>query len=197
MARIGEIVETSTVRLIAESDRLHDLPPLGAIVRISAGDGGAVYGVVSFGVTGGLDPSRPAVRRGSDAVRDDEIYRRHPELNQILRTMFEIVPIAFTEDGRTVPGLPPVPPRLHYSVEPVDPTELRRLTDQARYLSLLARHQGDVPGDALLAAHVRYVYRARGGDSDWLDRIAQDVARLLNADYDRLVEILEAIDPDV
>ena len=196
MGRIGEIVETSTVRLVAESDRLHDLPELGAIVRVSAADGGAVYGVVSFGETGGVDATRPAVRRGSETVRDDEIYRRHPELNQILRTMFEIVPVAFTDEGRTVAGLPPVPPPLHYSVEPVDANGLRRLTDQPRYLSLLARYQGDVPGDALLAAHVRYVYRARGDDRDWLDRVAQDVARLLNADYDRLVEILEAIDPD-
>jgi hypothetical protein len=47
----------------------------------------------------------------------------------------------------------------------------------------------------LLAAHIRAVTVARGNDEDWRIAAGRQVARLLKRDYDRLLTVLEAIDP--
>ncbi len=92
--------------------------------------------------------------------------------------------------------LPPLPPALHYTVETVDEGELRALTDDPRYLALLVTHSGAVPAEQLIPAHVRAVYAARGFDLPWLERAAREISRLFKSDYDRLLPILEAIDPE-
>lgn len=193
--RLGEVIETSTVRLWVESDRLHDLPPLGSLVQVANSAGDTIFAVVSFGQTAGIDATRRAIRRGSDEVRDEEVYRRHPELTQILRTTFEALPIAYRRDEVIRPMLPPLPPPLHYSVEAVAGAELRRVTDQPRYLALLLAAEAAVPVDQLVAAHLRQVYEARGEDRAWLEQAAREVARLLKHDYDRVLPILETVDP--
>lgn len=194
--RLGEVIETSTVRLWVESDRLHVLPPLGSVVRVANGAGDTIYAVVSFGQTAGIDETRRAIRRGSDQVRDDEVYRRHPELTQILRTTFEALPVAYRRGGVIRRMLPPLPPPLHYSVEAVEGDDLRDLTDDPRYLSLLVAADAAVPTDHLVAAHLRQVYEARGDDRPWLEMAAREIARLLKNDYDRVLPLLEAVDPD-
>ncbi|HET7035411.1 MAG TPA: hypothetical protein VFI42_07000 [Thermomicrobiaceae bacterium] len=193
--RLGEIIETSTVRIWVESDRLHELPPLGAVVTAAGGSGDLVFAVVSFGVTAGVDATRRAVRRGSDEVRDEEIYRRHPELKQILRTTFEAAPVAFKRDGRIVRIVPPLPPPLHYSVELASGADLCALTDDPQYLSQLTGYRGEVPVEQLIVAHLRAVYAQRTEDVDWLERAAREVARIYKQDYERLLPILEAIEP--
>lgn len=193
--RLGEIIETSTVRFWVESDRLHELPPLGAVVAVAGRGGDHIFAVVSFGVTAGVDATRRAVRRGSDEVRDEEVYRRHPELEQILRTTFEAVPVAFKHDGHIFRIVPPLPPPLHYSVELPTGAELRDLTDDPHYLAQLNGYHGDVPVEQLIVAHLRAVYAQRGEDVDWLERAAREVARIYKQDYERLLPILEAIEP--
>ena len=44
-------------------------------------------------------------------------------------------------------------------------------------------------------AHLRAVYAQRGEDVDWLERAAREVARIYKQDYERLLPILEAIEP--
>ena len=193
--RLGEVIETSTVRFWVESDRLNELPPLGSVVRVTLPSGDVVLAVVAFGQTTGIDETRRAIRRGSDAVRDDEVYRQHPELAQILRTTFEALPVAYRHGGLIRRMLPPLPPPLHYSVEAAELGELTELTDDPRYLTLLTSAQAEVPSEQLVAAHVREAYAARGQDAVWLDGVAREIARIFKGDYDRLVPILEAIEP--
>jgi hypothetical protein len=194
--RIGEIIETSTVGFWAESSALHDLPPLGALVSVGVPDIGVLYGVVAFGQTAGIDEGRKAVRRGTDDVFDGAIYDRHPELTRILRTTFRVVTIGYTgPDGRPRHHLPPAPPPLHYSVSRCDRTMVVRFTDDPRYFSILSASEGEVAPEQLLAAHIRAVYADRGHDQGWLEGAGRQVARLLKRDYDRLLTVLEAIDP--
>ena len=68
--RHGEVIETSTVGFLAESDRLHHLPQLGELVQARIDDDLTAYAVVSFGETSGIDPGRRAVRRGSPDSAD-------------------------------------------------------------------------------------------------------------------------------
>lgn len=194
--RIGEIIETSTVGFWAESGALHELPPLGALVAVVVPDVGTLYGVVAFGQTAGIDEGRKAVRRGTDDVFDGAIYDQHPELTRILRTTFRVVTVGYAgADGRPRHHLPTAPPPLHYSVLRCDRAATMRFTDEPRYFAILAASEGEVAPEQLLAAHIRAVYTARGHDQAWLEGAGRQVARLLKRDYDRLLTVLEAIDP--
>lgn len=194
--RIGEVIETSTVGFWAESATLHDLPPLGALVQVAVPGGDTLYGVVAFGQTAGVDAGRRAVRRGSETVFDGAIYEQHPELNRILRTTFRAVTVGYVgADARPRHHLPPCPPPLHYSVSRCDRATVARFTDEPRYFAILAASEGEVAPEQLLAAHIRAVYADRGHDQAWLEGAGRQVARLLKRDYDRLLTVLEAIDP--
>jgi hypothetical protein len=195
--RIGEIIETSTVGFVAECDELHRLPPLGSLVRVRGAHDEKLYAVVTYGETGSIDPGRRVVRRGSAELRDQAIYQQNPELRHVLRSIFTAAAIAYRREGRLWHLLPPLPPPLHYSVERVPITEVREVTDQTRYFAILAQYRGEVAADQLLAAHARHLYEMRGGDRDWLERAARELARIFKHEYDRLVPLLEALDPDV
>ena len=194
--RIGEIIETSTVGFWAESSALHDLPALGSLVTVGVPEIGTLYGVVAFGQTAGIDEGRKAVRRGTDEVFDGAIYDRHPELTRILRTTFRVVTVGYAgADGRPRHHLPPTPPPLHYSVSRSDRATVERFTDDPRYFAILAASEGEVAPEQLLAAHIRAVHADRGNDQAWLENAGRQVARLLKRDYDKLLTVLEAIDP--
>lgn len=195
--RIGEVIETSTAGFWAESIALHELPPLGALVTVTLPEGSTLYGVVAFGQTAGIDAGRRAVRRGTDEVFDGAIYERHPELTRILRTTFRAVTVGYVgTDGHPRHHLPPTPPPLHYSVARCDPHEVRAFTERPGYFSILAAADAEITAEQLLAAHIRCVYDDRGRDLAWLTGAGQQVARLLKRDYDRLLTVLEAIDPE-
>lgn len=198
MTRIGEIIETSTVGFWAESVELHDLPPLGTLVAVSLPEGGTLIGVVAFGQTTGIDEGRRAVRRGDAETYDGAIYDRHPELMRILRTTFRVVTVGYiARNGTPRHHLPPTPPPLHYSVSRCDQNLTCDFTDTPRYFTILEASEGEVPSEQLLAAHIRAVTADRGDDEDWRAAAGRQVARLLKRDYDRLLTVLEAIDPGV
>jgi hypothetical protein len=192
--RIGEIVETSTVRFVVECDELDRLPELGSFVRVAGSDIDAVYGIVAFAETGTVDPGRRVVRRGSPTLQDRALYEANPELRLVLRSLFVAVAVAFERSDELVFLVPPYPPPLHYSVERADEATVLRLTARPLYLPLLERFEGPVPTEQLLAAHLRYVYRVRGNDRDWLETTARELARLLKRDYDRLTGVLTALE---
>ncbi|MBI5878984.1 MAG: hypothetical protein HZB53_15140 [Chloroflexi bacterium] len=196
MTRIGEIIETSSTAVVAESVELNQAPALGSLCEMQSRDGRTLYAVVSFGRTAGFDPGRRAVRRGSDTVADAELYRQSPELNRILRTEFSAALAGWQEPGgRIWQRLPPQPPPLHYSVHACPPETVARFSESLGYLRLLLNSMGDLSPDQLIAANVRAVYAARGDDGDWLARAGREVASLLKNDYDRLMTVLQAIEP--
>ncbi len=193
--RIGEVIETSTVRVWAECDHLNELPRLGSVVEVSTTNGDLILGIVSYCETSGIDSTRRAVRRGSDELRDEEIYRRHPELTRVLRSTFEAVPVAVMHGERVRCVVPPVPPPLHYSVETATGVTLRRLTDRFDYFPMLSRHTGEVAAEQVMVAHVRETYEQRGHDDAWLERAASEIGRIYAQQYDLLLPVLQAIDP--
>jgi hypothetical protein len=193
--RIGEIIETTSTGLVAECETLNKPPALGSLARVAVGDGRDVYAVVAFGRTGGLDPSRRAVKRGSAEFSDATIYERHPELSRILRTEFGVVIVGWSEGGRIWQRLPSQPPPLHFSLYACDQATAVQFSDQLGYLRLLLAYGGEMPADQLLAANIRELYRARGNDLPWLERAGKEAASLLKNDYERLMNVLLAIEP--
>ncbi len=165
------------------------------MVEIATVDNGSIISIVSFCETAGIDSTRRAVRRGSDEIRDDEVYRRHPELTRVLRSTFESVPVAYEYDGKLRCVVPPVPPPLHYSVESATSQTIMALTNRLEYLTLLARHTGEVTAEQMIIAHVREAFQARGHDHKWLEAAAAEIGRIYSRQYDLLLPILQAIDP--
>ena len=193
--RIGEIVESASTRFVAESFELNQPPPLGSLVRVRIGEGRDLYGVVCYGETGALDPGRRAVRRSSDDVYDEQIYRESPQLEHTLHTEFESLSVGVVEGGVVSQYLPSQPPHLHFSVHACRREETMLFTENLYYLRLLAGASGRVPAEQLLAANVRQVYEERGKDEEWLKRAAREIANLLKQDHDRLMTVLYAIEP--
>lgn len=200
--RIGEIVETTSTAFVAESFELNSPPPLGSVVTVHlpAGSAGkateaAIYAVVTYGQTAGLDPSRRAIRRSTDTVFDEAVYDHNPELDHVLRTEFGAALVGFFSDGQVRQHLPSQPPPLHFSVQSVSQEDLRRFTDSLDYFRLLLTVAGPVLPTQVLAANVREVYRQRGQDRIWLDAAAREIATLLKDDHQALLTVLYAIDP--
>jgi len=193
--RIGEIVETGSAGFVAESFALNRPPALGSLVKVEVDEDDRIYGVVSYGTTTGLDPGRRAVRRSTEGVYDAAIYREHPQLAQVLRTEFTVALVGWSSHDTIWQHLPPQPPPLHYSVHDCGAQEVRAFSDRLRYLRLLLSVTGQLPPEQLLAAHLRQVYEVRGRDRSWLERAAQEVAGLLKQDIERLLVVLQGIDP--
>lgn len=196
-SRLGEVIETSTTGFLAESDQLHHLPELGALVCVGGLDYTRSYfGVVSFGATGGLDASRKAVRRGSDSLADSAIYDRHPELELVLRTVFSVAVIGFQEGGSYRHVIPALPVPLHYSVRGCNRETVATFCANPRYLSSLLNVHGEILPEQLVAAHLRWVDTQLNDEHIWLADATRRLARLMKRDYDRLATILEAVAPD-
>lgn len=195
--RLGEVIETSTLGYWAESDRLHELPPLGSIVQAKSDSDLTVFGIVAFGQTSSIDPGRRAVRRGTPDVADEAIYHRHPELDHVLRTTFYVSAAGYAQSGRIRPSLPPSPVPLHYSVRQANVETVRAFCARPAYLSLMIDRPGEVPPDQVIAAHLRWVDDQLDDDHAWLRSAARFLARTLRRDYARLVTILEAVDPEL
>lgn len=193
--RIGEIIESTSTRFVAESFELNQPPALGSLIKVHLREGSELYGVVCYGQTGSLDPGRRAVRRSSDEVYDEEIYRESPQLEHTLRTEFESLSVGVVEGGVARQCLPPQPPALHFSVHDCTRHETVSFTENLYYFRLLLAAAGRVPADQLLAANVWQVHKERGEDKDWLTKAAREIANLLKHDYDRLMTVLYALEP--
>ena len=192
--RIGEIVETGTTFFVAESFALHRPPALGQLVYVETDAAPRIYGVVCYGSTASPAPGRRAIRRSTEGVYDDAIYREHPQLQHTLRTEFIARLVGYEKEVWIHRYLPPQPPPLHYSILKCATAQVRAFTEQLTYLRLLLEAT-EVPPEQLLAAHIRQVYQARNNDDDWLSFAARQVAGLLKTDYDRLMTVLYGISP--
>ena len=193
---IGEIIETTSAYLVAESFELNRPPALGSLVRVDGAEDGPVYAIVTHGQTVPLESGRKPVRRSNEGVRDGRVYSEHPELVHLLRTEFTAALVGAAPGGRIVQGLPAFPPPLHYAVSECDQTDVRAFSEKLYYLRLLLAAQGEVPSEQVIAANLRLTYEARGRDAGWLERAAREVAGLLNQETDRLMMVLLAVDPE-
>jgi hypothetical protein len=186
----GEVVESSTTELLAQSTRLDDAPPFGAFVEVTTDDPLTVYGVVAHIQTAGIDPGSRAIMRGHDDVRDERIYQENPDLPLVLRTTFRALVVGFADGAVRYQFLPPRPPRLHYSVFTCPPATVRSLTSAGLdYLQVLLSAT-DVPVDELLAANLRYTAACYRDPAEFLHYAGRELAQLLRADYPRLTAIL-------
>ncbi|MFN3679466.1 MAG: hypothetical protein ACK4WO_07310, partial [Thermosynechococcus sp.] len=88
--------------------------------------------------------------------------------------------------------LPPRPPQMHQQVYSCPAEDVIAFSSTFTFLrTLLTLRYG--PGDALVAATLRFLYQLRQRDRQWLVQAAQYLNRLLKEDYDRLRGIIEQL----
>jgi len=195
-SRIGEVIEASTTEFVAQTYVLHAAPPFGSFVRASDGEVD-ILAVVANARTGSVDPGRRPVARGQDEEDEADVYRRNPELQEILRTEFTAVVVGFrAPDGAFRQRLPRRPPRLHAFVHACRPTEVAGFTERLDFLPTLLGGAGKAPADELVAACVRESAAVRGDGPAFLVRAGKELAVLLAMDLNRLSAVLRrVIDP--
>ena len=191
--RIGEVIEASTTEFTAQCYVLHDAPAFGSFVRASDGEAD-VFAVVANAWTGSVDPGRRPVARGQDEEDEEDVYRRNPELQEILRTEFTAVVVGFRDAGGAYhQRLPRRPARLHAFVHACSSDEVADFTERLDFLPTLLGSAGRAPGDELVAACVREASVARGHDRAFLVRSGKELAVLLAMDLNRLSAILRRL----
>ncbi len=189
--RIGEVVEASTSQFVAESYELHSPPPLGSLIKTSAGEVD-IYGVVFNASTESTDPGRRPVARGRDEATEDDIYRQNPQLSRLFRTTFDAVVIGHGQGNDIRHYLPPVPPRVHSFVHSCEVEEIRRFTASLYFLSTLLNIR-DGSGDEIVAACLREASRAHDDPRAFLVGAGKELALLLSGQFNRLNTILRRI----
>ena len=190
---LGEVIDTETTALTAESFQLNHPPALGSLVKSTADDGTTIYGIVCHVSTGGIDPSRRPIRRSTEKVSDSDVYREHPELGHTLRTEFRALLVGW-QDDRLHQTIPPRPPALHYMVDQCSDEDVIAFTERIDYLRLLSGEMGAVPVEQLMIANLRFCYERRSQDGDWLRGAARELVRLMKDDYESLMTVLHAIE---
>ena len=191
-ARLGEVIEASSIEFVAESYELHESPAFGSLVRVGS-SGQAIYGLVYSSTTASLDPGRRPIARGRDLEREDEIYRNHPQLVRLLRTEFRALVVGYSEAGGIRQRIAPQPARLHSFVWRCTDQEVARFSRSLDYLSLVIGAPVAAPIDELLAASIRCASQARAGDDDFRVAAGKHLATLLTGQFQRLSGILRRI----
>lgn len=194
-ARVGEVVDAGTTSFTAQAYTLHEAPPFGGFVRASNGEHD-VIAVVADAHTGSVDPGRRPIARGRDEADEEDIYRRNPELRELLRTEFQAIVVGFRESRsgyrRWLPGRPP---RLHAFVHECSAAEIVAFTERLDFLPTLLGEGSRGPVDELVAACLREAAAARGDDRayDFLVAAGKQLAVLLAGEPNRLGAILRRL----
>lgn len=189
--RFGEVIEATTATFIAQCHKLGEPPDLGALVTSNDGTT-QIYGVVHNASTGSIDPGRRFLALGQEEETEEGIFRSHPELDQLLRTDFQVIVVGHSSDGLVHQHLPPRPTRIHSFVYPTTQQQTREFTAQLGFLSILAN--SPIPSrDETLAACLRLVSFAQDDPGTFLVQACKKLAVLLAQDYYRLNTLLRMV----
>lgn len=190
---VGEVVESATDRLLAQSYTVNQAPALGSLVRVPAGfaPGACVYGVVDGIETASVDTSRKPVARGQHATSVEQIYAEHPQLTQLFRTLFNIRVVGHQTGEAMLHFLPPTPPEVHQLVFLCTQEELAAFTERLGFLpTLLGGREGGL-ADETAAAFLRAAAIAHGQAGEaFLVRAGKELVSLLRGDGSRLITLL-------
>lgn len=191
--RIGEVIEASTAEFQAQCDELHNPPPLGSVVVVREGDV-ETFALVSHVETTSIDPGRRAVSQGAGLASEEELYKRHPELNALLRTLFFAIVVAHRQDDRFYPYVPPRPPRIHAFVHTASPEETKGLAESPGVLPALVGANAEA-GDDFIAAGIRALATSSPDPEAFLADAGRRLVHLMRGESQRLQTLLPKIRP--
>ena len=184
---VGEIVETSTVELVAETRHLNEAPPFGQFVRVESDI--PSIGLVFNTITHSVDPSRRPTAYGRSEA---QLRSEQPQIFELLRTHFHILVIGYLDRAEPMLLLPPQPAHIHSFVYICNEKIIAQCTDGDEFLRGILRAT-KTPTEDLLVASVRYALAAREYDPDYIIQTSKRISRLLRDDYDRLSSVIERL----
>ena len=187
--RIAEIIEAGTAEFTAECYELYGLPPLGSLVKTSAG-GIDVYGILYSASTSSIDPGRRPIARGRDEPDEEAVYRSNPQLGKLLRSEFSSLIVGFRENGSIKQRLPPAPARIHSFVFLCSDEEVRAFSRSFDFLTVLLNARVQAPVDEVTAAALRLFSKASAEPGRFLVLAGKEISVVLGSDYGRLRAIL-------
>ena len=190
LLKLGEVVESSTEKFVAECDKLHCPPSFGSLVRTREGNID-IYAVVSGASTASIEAGRRSIARGRGDVNEEDIYLSNPQLEKLMRTEFTALVVGHGDSGKVSQYMPPRPARIHSFVYPCEPDEVAMFNQSLAYLSMLV----DVPerSNELIAATLRNAAAAYSEPMAFLVRAGKELALMIAGDTNRLNIILKKV----
>ena len=192
ITKIGEVIEASTTEFVAQSYELHQPPPFGSLVKTTIGNQD-IFAIVYFAATLPIEPGRKPIARGRDEASEEDIYRQHPQLAQLLYTEFRSLIVGYTQENTLYPFLPPLPARIHSFVYLCEQSEMRRFGQTLDFLSLLVK--APLSSDELVAACLRSLASHQEDSRSYLISGGKELSRLLAGEPQRLNGILRRMRP--
>lgn len=189
---VGRIIRSSTTRFAVGCQVLRpDVPVFGCLVKVQTLGDDEVFGLI-HDVRMEDDPYvRQVAALGNISPEIIEDQRR----NRQVPIEVGILVVGYRHAGRMYHRLPPQPPMSLDVIHTCTGDELEAFTEGFGYFRLILEN-GDLPGDELLAANLRYAAEARGeGGGDFLLSAGRELARILSMDLPRLDAILRRIQP--
>lgn len=185
---IGEIIEVSTTRFLAQSDSVDTLPRFGSFVKAES-QGMDIFALVYNIYETSIVPSRRPVAFG---LGQEELRSQYPYLSEFLKVEFNAAIIGFADAGYIRAYLPPFPPRIHSFVYPCSREEVLGLTEDLEFIRSINALPG-LPVEELAAASIRLAHAERGDDTAFLVRAGQEIAQLLKDEYEKARSIIRRI----
>lgn len=194
---IGEVIESSSTHLVAQSRRDDEeiephVPPFGGFVKVVTQDY-TIFCVICNVIENSIEPNRRATAYN---LTRQELYENQPQIFELLKTEFEscIIGYQLKTNGQIYHHLPPKPPRIHDFVYECSQEEIKELTSKLDFLRSLLNVTIVTP-DELIAACVRHAYHTAHRNEVFLIKAGKEVSRIIPEDYDRLKSIMRRIFP--
>ncbi|MEP6756398.1 MAG: hypothetical protein ABJA67_12915 [Chthonomonadales bacterium] len=201
---VGEIILTSSRKMLCESVLLDKPPPFGSFVVV--GDKQAynnsdpfesatltrdlIFGVVYHASTSSSETGRRPTAYGLEA---DQLRRTQPQISELLSTEFQVLIVGKVVSGTVLHRLPEKPPRLHDRVRNPEPNELLAITKDRGYIEPLLGFVECEDPDELMASAIRIAAASTESSGEYLSSCARDLVTLLHDDYDRLRRIIRKL----
>ena len=190
--KLGEVIQATTQEFVAQGYELHQPPPFASLVRTREGQID-IFGVVYQAGTGSIEPGRRPLARGKDQAEEEDIFRSHPELAQLLRTEFRAWVVGHRAESYS-PALPPRPPHIHSFVYACSPEEMGSLGSCLDFLTPLVA--APFPSrDELVSRLLLSLAQHQEDPQGYLVRAGKELTLLLRRDGARLRGLLRGLRP--
>jgi hypothetical protein len=123
---------------------------------------------------------------------DEDVYRAHPQLAQLLCTDFKAIIVGHRSEGTILQYLPPRPARIHSFTYECAPDEIRAVSGSTGFLRLIVMDQSPWI-DEVISACLRGFSQAHQDPETFLLAAGRELAVLLQGDFHRLANIVKRV----
>lgn len=189
MSYVGEIIESSLTRAVAQSKTLHVAPPFGGFVKIMDTES-PIYGAVYNISTSSIEPNRQTVAYG---IPYKDLLKEQPQIFSLLKTHFEIAIFAYKRGDTIHQTIPPHHPKIHSRVQECDDADLTMLTSEFGFFDTIITVAGNLAPE-LIAACIRTNAEFAPDKRTFLIRAGKELSRVYRDDYGTLQKIIRKLE---